>query len=175
MQWEKEFIAKIQISQLVTERPFVEDFYYQIYTTLAKNAATPSVATPSAREDLPTPSGTSAPTGTSRRSGRGSTLNTATRMQRQMERLIEKRKQRPKTTGVAPEGALGKISSSSSRNPRQALSINPVAMSEEESSKREFTLSPHTVLRSIEKVYDNVLELEQLMREADDVEDHDAW
>lgn len=62
------------------------------------------------------------------------------------------------------EGALGKISVLSSRNPRQVLSLDLGISSQKEKSKVEFSLSPKSVLNSIERVYDNVLELDALKR-----------
>lgn len=33
-QSDKEFISRIQISQLVTDDPYADDFYYQVYTAI---------------------------------------------------------------------------------------------------------------------------------------------
>lgn len=66
------------------------------------------------------------------------------------------------------EGALGKISVMSSRNPRQVLSLD-FSSGQQEKSKVEFSLSPKSVLKSIESVYDNILELEAIKR-GDNVE-----
>jgi hypothetical protein len=65
------------------------------------------------------------------------------------------------------EGALGKISAMSCKNPRQILSVD--SMIQKEKSKVEFTLSPKSVLSSIERVYDNVIELEALVRIKDSI------
>lgn len=69
------------------------------------------------------------------------------------------------------EGALGKISVLSSRNPRQVLSLD--SMEKKEKSKVEFSLSPKSVLNSIERVYGNILELEALKRLEDT--DSEEW
>ena len=124
MKWEKELIAKIQISQLVPEDPFKEDFYYQIYTTLVNNSTTPAS----------TPAGGLPPAleGESllrdRRGGRQNRRSVTNRMQQQMQRLIEKRKQKTKGSSLTLEGALGKIALTSAKNPRQILSFENMSI-----------------------------------------------
>ncbi len=76
---------------------------------------------------------------------------------------------------VSLEGALGKIALQSSRNPRQVLSMENTIAPVEEKSKVEFTLSARSILQSIERVYDNVLELEQLKRKTPGEEELADW
>lgn len=131
--WEKELIAKIQISQLVSDDPWKNDFYCKVYSLgLSKSIQT-----------------------------RGKKKSGVNKIQAQMTRLIEKNKSRQVKGPKTLEGALGKISVLSSRNPRQVLDL---VSSQVEKSKVEFTLSRKSVLNSIERVYDNVLELEAIKR-----------
>jgi len=80
MQWEKEMIAKIQISQLVTDNPYKDDFYYKIYTSIA----------PAPEKELQSPREKGSK---SRKKSEGAS-KVANRMQQQMQRLIDKRKQK---------------------------------------------------------------------------------
>lgn len=169
MQWEKELIAKIQISQLVSDDPYKDDFYYQIYNSLLASPVAGVVnETPKAEK--------------SGKKNKKSSISVANRMQQQMQRLIDKRKQKKeeKTHGnffkflclVALEGALGKISIGSSKNPKKLLEITLPPVNLEVST--EFNVSKASILKSIESVYDNVLELENLKRKGPG-EDNTEW
>ena len=76
---------------------------------------------------------------------------------------------------MALEGALGKIALQSSRNPRQVLSMDSTIAPVEEKSKVEFTLSAQSILQSIERVYDNILELENLKRKTPEDDALTEW
>ena len=69
--WEKELIAKIQISQLISNDPMKDDFYYEIYSSFSKKP-----------EEAPVKE-----SGKSKKRASG-----ANKIQQQMTRLIEKRK-----------------------------------------------------------------------------------
>ena len=52
-QWEKEFIAKIQISQLVSDKPWIDDYYYSAFTrSKQSNSEVPEI---SEKEESPNP------------------------------------------------------------------------------------------------------------------------
>ncbi len=88
-QWEKEFIAKIQISQLVSEDPYKNDFYYQIYTSLSTSSSQKPEGTKETEDTV-----------INKRGGRQRQRNmtSAAKMQQQMQKLIERRKQKTKGT-----------------------------------------------------------------------------
>ncbi|KAJ3036101.1 hypothetical protein HDV00_003077 [Rhizophlyctis rosea] len=177
-QREKELIAKIQIAQLVTDDPYSDDFYYQIYSSLISakggdesNPGTPPVGGKSLnwQQDL------------LMRQGRGNTINVTNQMQMQMQRLIDQRKQRPKGTSLALEGALGKLSLSSVRNPKQAIQVGGNAVAETQEAKEHVVpqfarLSHKKILQQIEDVYAGVLELEALKRKGPEGEEEvESW
>ena len=83
MKWEKELIAKIQISQLVSDNPMRDDFYCQIYT---QNSAARKESALSKKE-------------------RGKKKSGVYKIQQQMTRLIEKRKSK----GVKEPSNLNKL------------------------------------------------------------------
>ena len=88
-QYEKEFIAKIQISHLVTDDPYVDDFYFKIYTSFHNK---PTDETSGSDE------GMNWQQNFLKKGDRGGRNITST-MQQQMQKPIENRKQtRPKGT-----------------------------------------------------------------------------
>ena len=94
-QYEKETIAKIQIAQLVTENPYEDDFYYQVFRDL--------VNAKEAKENINEEEVSSPKEAVAWRQAllmkqsRSSGL-LSQEMQSQMKTLIEGRKQRPKGT-----------------------------------------------------------------------------
>ncbi|TPX35493.1 hypothetical protein SmJEL517_g02171 [Synchytrium microbalum] len=163
-QYEKETIAKIQISQLVTESPYEDDFYYQVFRDLLseKQAMRDVEQSPkdvTAWQQALLMKQSSAGTGV-----------LSQEMQSQMKRLIESRKQKSKATTFEREGALGKISVTSVRQPRQALQVQGSLVNLHKSSEpnRSATLSRRRVLLEVERIYTVVLKLEQLQREDQD-------
>ncbi|KAJ3020018.1 hypothetical protein HKX48_001433 [Thoreauomyces humboldtii] len=174
-QYEKELIAKIQISQLVTDNPYRDDFYYIVYTSLTaaneQNAEDPAKAAKA---------GLNWQQSLLMDQTRGNGPNVTGRMQQQMQRLIEGRKSKPKGDSLSLEGALGKISLSSVRNPRQLLQVSGPDSSDSKNladTPKSAILSPKQLLGRIETVYSEVLELEVLKRAGpdEDEEDLDAW
>ncbi|KAJ3092522.1 hypothetical protein HK102_006299 [Quaeritorhiza haematococci] len=185
-QYEKELIAKIQISQLVSDDPYADDFYYQIYTSLqqqhkqkataanipsGEGDGTASESAPASREGLNWQQTLLMQQAEQERNGietgRGNSLNITNQMQLQMQRLIEGRKQKPKGSSLFLEGALGKISLNSVRNPKQLIQVNvkDKAHPPPPSNVKQLTqLSHRKIMRMIENVYSCVLNLEQLRR-----------
>ncbi|KAJ3280972.1 hypothetical protein HK104_000294 [Borealophlyctis nickersoniae] len=176
-QREKELIAKIQIAQLVTDDPYADDFYYQIYTALV------SVSSQSSNQ----PGGADGSSGSKSLNwqqnmlmsqGRGNSMNVTNQMQMQMQRLIDQRKQRPKGTSLALEGALGKISINSVRNPKRLIQVTGAGSNKENNDHNlpQFSLLSHRkVLKTIENVYLDVLDLEQMKRKGPEGDDVEAW
>ncbi|KAF9154609.1 hypothetical protein BG015_000444 [Linnemannia schmuckeri] len=163
-QSDKDFINRIQISQLVTDDPYADDFYCQVYTAL-RNRHLQQMGIPGNMMD---PEGNQ---GDSRR--RGGNGRTEQRMQQQVQRIVSDAKRNPKRTNVTVEGALGKIAVNSVLNPRQLLQVSKRGSYTESSgptspkppSPGPVSTKSHTVLGWIENVYTYVLALEQKRRQ----------
>ncbi|TPX39059.1 hypothetical protein SeLEV6574_g07439 [Synchytrium endobioticum] len=168
-QYEKETIAKIQIAQLVTENPYHDDFYYQVFRDL--------VSAKDAKENINQKEEVSSKDVViwqqsllMKQSRVGSNGLMSQEMQSQMKRLIEGRKQRPKGTSYEREGALGKIAVGSVRTPKQALQVQGSLINLQKAEpSNSATLSRRRVLLEAERIYSVVLKLEHLQRE-----DHDS-
>ncbi|CAG8631299.1 2559_t:CDS:10 [Ambispora gerdemannii] len=186
---DKDYINRIQISQLVTDDPYSDDFYYQVYTAI-RNRQTQSQMGPFS----PNASGGGA--GQERRHRNRGSESGMLKMQQQVLRIVNDARRKPKSTQLSLEGALGKIALNSVRNPRQLLQV---------SAKHTDTLQTHAspsggthhkvpsitlhgivdhrkVLRSIENIYSAVLGLEELRRnqhpqsrQYSDQEREDKW
>ncbi|SPO28397.1 related to PAT1 - topoisomerase II-associated protein [Ustilago trichophora] len=196
---DKDFITRIQISQLITADPYADDFYAHIYFALRGGPRRPGMP------PLPpvTAAGNDNGNGNQKQGGKGKQKlnkqqNAMLRMQQQVERIVQSRKERMEksASGAALEGALGRVSLSSTKNPRQMLQISADAAKANKertsgdatpdaghardavrqalegaslggnSGLRRDPLTKHEVLRILEKLYDLVLHLEQLRRNA---------
>lgn len=198
---DKDFITRIQISQLITADPYADDFYAHIYFALRGGPRRPGMP------PLPPSAAAESNANGGQRQGKGKQKlnkqqNAMLRMQQQVERIVKSRKERMEksASGAALEGALGRVSLSSTKNPRQMLQISADAAkanSQERSSSgaatpdaghardavrqalegaslggngnaglRRDPLTKHEVLRILERLYDLVLQLEQLRRNA---------
>ncbi|KAI8897765.1 topoisomerase II-associated protein PAT1-domain-containing protein [Globomyces pollinis-pini] len=162
--FEKELIAKIQIAQLVTEKPLVDDYYFQAFTK---------------PESAPKPKGTLHKSQMAGQliAGKGQGAIISNQMQQQMKRLIENRKaSKTRETNLALDGALGKIEKNTTRNPKRAIQITTPAKSQTFSG----VLSTIKILKHIEKIYDRVLAVDTLSRrkiepnEVEELEEHEA-
>lgn len=139
---DKEFITRIQISQIITADPYADDFYAHIYFALRGRpiGPNPGLMGNAPQQPLP-PTGPAATNGNGNnhdgRAGKASRnkqpkmnaqQKAMLRMQQQVERLVADRKQRIEkaATGTANPnlaGALGKVGINVAGNPRQALQI----------------------------------------------------
>ncbi|KAJ2380828.1 DNA topoisomerase 2-associated protein pat1 [Coemansia sp. RSA 2603] len=124
------------------------------------------------------------------RSHRSNTQSSMARMQQQVQRIVNEARRRPKAAHVAAEGALGKISVNSARNPKQVIQVqqrgHAGSISQSDAHRNSPLPATHhdlggifsgmgdtrnpaserrKTLRSIENVYTAVLRLEQLIRE----------
>ncbi|KAJ1023154.1 hypothetical protein NDA16_003307 [Ustilago loliicola] len=203
---DKDFITRIQISQLITADPYADDFYAHIYFAHIYFALRGGPRRPGMPLLPPPAASAAANNGASAKAGKGKhklnkQQNAMLRMQQQVERIVQSRKERieKSASGAALEGALGRVSLSSTKNPRQMLQIsadaakankergasgdatpdagharNAVRQALEGASLggngnaglRRDPLTKHEVLRILEKLYDLVLQLEQLRRNA---------
>ncbi|ANB11105.1 Pat1p [Sugiyamaella lignohabitans] len=177
-QWDKNFIMRIQLQQMVTADPYNEDFYYQVHSAIQ------------ARNNPQQPLNEFARTYLLQRGQRGNGRfrrhndNPLQRMQQQVQRAVAAAKEHPKKEQIAPEGALGKISVGGGKQPRKALNVAgsasniPSSPSTSSSAKvealKKLTLTSSTsqsgtytkkgLLRSIENVYTILLEIESVER-----------
>ncbi|CAG8539119.1 11531_t:CDS:10 [Diversispora eburnea] len=172
---DKEFINRIQISQLVTDDPYADDFYYQVYTAIRTRQPNPQIFSPQI--------GGAGFMGQERgrHRSRGSESGSL-KMQQQVLRIVNDARRKPKMTQLSLEGALGKIALNSVRNPRQLLQVSskntdlhhhagPNSNGGFHHQHQKIpSISSHgvidhrKVLRSIENVYSVVLSLEELRR-----------
>ncbi|KAI8813041.1 topoisomerase II-associated protein PAT1 [Cladochytrium replicatum] len=187
-QFEKEHVARIQISQLVSDDPFLEDFYYQLFSAWKNsggntngsaqisggmNGQMSSITAAEKglnwQQQLMMQSNAAAEQSAAVRTGG---LQITNQMQVQMQRLIDSRRHsKPKGTNLALEGSLGTVSLTSVRHPRQLLAVKPSVLSAAAHHQKDMDqttqarlLSRKEILKSIEQVYDAILEVEQLKR-----------
>jgi len=153
---EKELIARIQISQLITDDPYSDDFYYQMFTEKKNNDKQGESKLNWQQTYL-------------MKQGKGGNLSS--QMQQQVQHLIDGRKQKPKNNQFSLEGALGKIALNSVRNPKQLLQVNKdkdaskKTLSNTSQPQQTTRLSHYRTLASIENVYTYILKLEQKERQ----------
>ncbi|CAB4420250.1 unnamed protein product [Rhizophagus irregularis] len=172
-QSDKDWINKIQISQLVTDDPYADDFYFQVYSAIRNRQTQPHMSAFS-------PHGGAGFMGHERRHRSRGSESGLLKMQQQVLRIVNDARRKPKLTQLSLEGALGKIALNSVRNPRQLLQVSskhndthhhvgPSGGNQQQHQKIP-SISSHgiidhrKVLRSIENVYTAVLALEELRR-----------
>ncbi|OZJ04385.1 hypothetical protein BZG36_02406 [Bifiguratus adelaidae] len=137
---DKDLVHRIQLQQLVSDDPYSDDFYYQVYSTLRQRSGAAPVPRPQRTGMLGAMTGermTEPPP----KNARGKREeNTTWRMQQQVQRIVNDARRRPKQTQVSLEGALGKITLHSVRNPRQVLQVSKASENGgKDKSKRDST------------------------------------
>ncbi|GAA5878919.1 hypothetical protein JCM1840_000840 [Sporobolomyces johnsonii] len=207
---DKDFITRIQVSQLLTDDPYADDFYFHIMAAIKMSRQNAMLAaTGQAPMMAPGPSGGAAePAG----QGNGNANNNSRRptrrenamnkMAQNVQRLVDSAKKRnanePNTLSL--DGALGKIATRTRSAPRPLLQVKPSSSAVVPSASSSGSHAPSTgqsllagaglitgqtnapgsgvpaataatgplshraALAIIEKVYDAVLDLEQLRR-----------
>ncbi|SCZ91426.1 BZ3500_MvSof-1268-A1-R1_Chr1-2g01401 [Microbotryum saponariae] len=206
---DKDFITRIQVSQLVTDDPYADDFYFHIMAAIKMSRHQAALAAGAAPGTVPFPPLGMGPGGPGGRNGPGGNANNnrrptrrenaMNRMAQNVQRLVDSAKQRNKSGQLSLDGALGKIALRTRSAPRQMLQVKPDAAGANGSSKKGSAedkdskpstgshlleglvtqssvaanatsaddgkpLSHRSVLAILEKVYDAVLDLEQLRR-----------
>lgn len=152
-QSDKDFITRIQVSQLVVQDPYAEDFYAQVFGAISRARAGAAAANQHAPSIAQMPGG---PGGTlvggpgngprtnggqnnnNQKSNLTRRENAMNRMEKQVERIValgrarelEREKEAIAKGGgkvgagtVSLQGALGKISLRNARNPRQMVQV----------------------------------------------------
>lgn len=127
---DKDFVTRFQLSQIVTEDPYNEDFYAQVFRVIHPKVRggylqEPTQPSNSIAQAYLDQSG-------HRLGGRYKRADVALqRMQQQVQKAVTVAKERPKLTQYAREGSLGKISVGNGKKPRQQLEIFSQAAQDE--------------------------------------------
>nr|GAT46776.1 predicted protein [Mycena chlorophos] len=199
-QSDKDFITRIQVSQLVTPDPYADDFYAQVYGAILRSRMGLQ-----SQDDRVLKFG----------SGGGISLgapqkaptrrpNAMQRMEQQVERIVNNARRREEEKGLhslhSLQGALGKTSGRSYKAaPRQLLQVDdnaPASPAKEDHDAaqevarlsretlgnggnvvRKDPLTHRQVLTILEMLYDLVLKVEQMRRDqpADEGEVFEHW
>ncbi|KAI0219563.1 DNA topoisomerase 2-associated protein pat1 [Massospora cicadina] len=111
-QSDKDFITRIQLSQLVTasQSLVLDDYYYRAFMTVKLPASSLAEGRPGSHDSSVIARGRSKE-------------NQIARMQRQITKIVAESRRRQKTYPVGLENALGKVASKSTRNPKQVLQV----------------------------------------------------
>ncbi|ODV86930.1 hypothetical protein CANARDRAFT_6497 [[Candida] arabinofermentans NRRL YB-2248] len=171
---DKDFVTRFQLSQIVTDDPYNEDFYCQVYKVLNSSIHENNMS--SIAQKYLDQSG-------HRLGGRSKRADVALqRMQQQVSKAVTVAKERGERTGVlSREGALGKVSFGTGKEPRKQL----VLKTKEESADAEddylpkeysFSKSSRTFqLSIIENIYSQILKLESMERENQEFTTVELW
>lgn len=133
---DKDYVTRFQLSQIVTEDPYNEDFYAQVFKVIHPKTSNQFLEHLEQHNSIAQAyleqSG-------HRLGGRYKRADVALqRMQQQVQKAVTVAKERPKLTQYAREGALGKILISSGKKPRQQLELfSQAAKLEIEKQERE--------------------------------------
>ncbi|OMJ21844.1 DNA topoisomerase 2-associated protein pat1 [Smittium culicis] len=153
-QGDKDHVLRVQISQIFAEDSGSDSFYSHMFKILRSRADSQSVS--------------------SERASYGLNEN---RVHLQLQRMInDARRRKPKANTVILDGALGKITAKTSRNPKQVIQIEKEKDILEKASERQpiekkevNNFSPETdkrkTLQMVEDIYDSVLVMEQIIRD----------
>ncbi|GME76286.1 unnamed protein product [Ambrosiozyma monospora] len=173
---DKDFVTRFQLSQIVTEDPYNEDFYYQVYQIVKSSLGGATNDVNSIAQKYLDQSG-------HRLGGRSKRVDIALqRMQQQVSKAVTVAKERgQRSSGLSKEGALGRVSFGTGKQPRQQIIIKKEEASSEEKddalpkeykfprSSRSFQLS------IIEDIYTQVLKLESMERENQAYQTTELW
>ncbi|KAJ7634146.1 topoisomerase II-associated protein PAT1 [Mycena polygramma] len=180
-QSDKDFITRIQVSQLVTPDPYADDFYAQVYGAILRS-----------RMGLQTQDERVLKFGTGGGISLGNTQKVATRrpnamqrMEQQVERIVSNARRREEEKGLhslhSLQGALGKTSGrkDSTSKPNEGAAKEAAKLSRETLGNtgnvvRKDPLTRRQVLAALEAMYDLVLKVEHLRREQPPPEEEEA-
>lgn len=121
---DKDFVTRFQLSQIVTDDPYNEDFYAQVYRVIHPKS-TPGALAPSHGQQEPNSIAQAYLDQSGHRlGGRFKRADVALqRMQQQVQKAVSVAKERQSLPHNEREGVLGKISVGSGKKPRQQLTI----------------------------------------------------
>lgn len=121
---DKDFVTRFQLSQIVTDDPYNEDFYAQVYRVIHPKS-TPGALGPSSGQPEPNSIAQAYLDQSGHRlGGRFKRADVALqRMQQQVQKAVSVAKERQSLPHNEREGVLGKVSVGSGKKPRQQLTI----------------------------------------------------
>lgn len=120
---DKDFVTRFQLSQIVTDDPYNEDFYAQVYKVIHPKSTSDALGAPPAQQANSIAQAYLDQSG-HRLGGRHKRADVALqRMQQQVQKAVTVAKERQKLPQHVREGVLGKISVVSGKKPRQQLTI----------------------------------------------------
>lgn len=121
---DKDFVTRFQLSQIVTDDPYNEDFYAQVYRVIHPKS-TPGALAPTHGQQEPNLIAQAYLDQSGHRlGGRFKRADVALqRMQQQVQKAVSVAKERQSLPHNEREGVLGKISVGSGKKPRQQLTI----------------------------------------------------
>lgn len=169
---DKDYVTRFQLARIVTDDPYNEDFYCQVYKVL--NSSVEENSMNSLAKKYLEESG-------HRLGGHSKRADIALqRMQQQVSKAVSVAKERGQRTGIlSKEGALGSVSFGTNKRPRQLLVVNSgESQTGKNNAPRSLKLSKSSRafrLSVIESIYSEVLKLESREREGQDISDEDLW
>ncbi|KAK6890419.1 DNA topoisomerase 2-associated protein PAT1 [Candida tropicalis] len=178
---DKDFVTRFQLSQIVTEDPYNEDFYAQVFKVIHPKT-TNGVQQQHQHESNSIAQAYLDHSG-HRLGGRYKRADVALqRMQQQVQKAVAVAKERPKLTQYAKEGALGKISVGGGKNPRQQLVIVSKAAEREQSQDQKVerkegtkSYSKKDILSILENIICELMNVESESRTKQDVDTSKLW
>lgn len=172
-QWDKNFVMRVQLQQVVTEDPYNEDFYYQVHSAIQS------------RNNPEQPLNALANTylfQTGQRGGRdrrGHQENPLKRMQQQVQQAVSSAREHPKREKIQAEGALGAISVGGVKRPKKALNLSlQLSLPGKEHAPRSelYSKNQKHLLKKMEDVYATLLDIESAERSRpNDAEELTKW
>lgn len=184
---DKDFITRIQLSQLASADPYSSDFYAQVFSALLRRQQVENQQGPTVVQVAPGVGfGVGAPTGNRFGKMGNATMQRLTTQVKKLVATTTKRQQNMSTDAL--QGALGKVPrrGASQVAPRPVLAVpvatkpehRPVNALNQSTGPTRPALTRKQVLGALEKLYDEVLDLEQMRRDAPPPNDQariDAW
>ncbi|GMM36993.1 Pat1 protein [Saccharomycopsis crataegensis] len=183
---DRDFVTRFQISQIVTDDPYNEDFYFQIFKAIRSQNTHDGSLNSIAKYYLEH-SG-------HRLGGKHKRADVALqRMQQQVSKAVTVAKERPKNSQYSKEGSLGKISFGSGKTPRKQLEIlkkeikdsaesadgnamvNSMLVNFDDKNIANVHLSKKIILNCLEKTYENVLKLESQEKNHEQIDATELW
>ncbi|KAL1410077.1 DNA topoisomerase 2-associated protein pat1 [Vanrija albida] len=186
---DKDFITRIQLSQLASSDPYSSDFYAQVYSALVRRreAADGNGPAPTVVQVAPG-LGFGVGGAAGNRFGKMGT-STMQRLNTQVKKLVSTTaKRQANMSSDALQGALGRVPrrGATQAAPRPVLAVpqahrpehRPVNVLNQSTGVTRPALTRKQVMFALEELYDDVLELEQMRRDAPpptDVHGVEAW
>lgn len=192
---DKDFVTRFQLSQIVTDDPYNEDFYAQVYRVIHPKS-TPGALAPTHGQQEPNLIAQAYLDQSGHRlGGRFKRADVALqRMQQQVQKAVSVAKERQSLPHNEREGVLGKISVGSGKKPRQQLTIlskaaqrakdvhkAPRDTSAEESicvksvSKRVKKYTRKDIMAILEEIINNLMAAESDSRSNPNVDTSSLW